>query len=108
MLQGFFIGSMVNQAWGGGSMNWMLIIAILAGVVFLVAALRVFLAPIRLLLRLVVNSALGLVLLWLINMAGNSINLHIGLNPITAVVVGLLGIPGVLLLLAVRFVSGLS
>lgn len=44
----------------------------------------------------------GGTLLWGFNLAGDLIGVHIGLNLATALVVGILGIPGLLLLTGLR------
>lgn len=57
------------------------------------------LMPVKLLLRLMLNSALGGLAILLINWFGGFWGLHIALNLLSAVTVGILGIPGVILLL---------
>ena len=52
--------------------------------------------------RLILNSILGGILIYIINYFGASIGMHIGLNVVTSVFVGFFGIPGALLLLAVK------
>ena len=59
---------------------------------------RLIAAPIRLVWKLVVNGAVGLVCLWLVNLASGMTGLYIPINPITAVVAGALGLPGIGLL----------
>jgi inhibitor of the pro-sigma K processing machinery len=57
-----------------------------------------FLVPIKILLRLVINSIAGALAILVINWAGAFWGLHISLNVLSAVIVGLLGIPGALFL----------
>lgn len=52
--------------------------------------------------KLILNSILGGILIYLINYFGASIGMHIGLNVVTSVFVGFFGMPGALLLLAVK------
>lgn len=52
--------------------------------------------------KLILNSILGGILIYLINYFGASIGMHIGLNVVTSVFVGFFGIPGALLLLALK------
>lgn len=59
---------------------------------------KIFIVPIKIIARLIVNSILGAVLLYVINLIGSIWGLHIGINAITALVVGILGIPGAILL----------
>ena len=83
----------------------------LAGVaVYAVALVALYLAgkllalPLKWTLRLIGNALLGAVALVLINVIGGPLGLHIGVNPLTAGIVGVLGVPGVLLLVILRFV----
>ena len=77
-------------------MNFITII-ITAVVVILLAKL-VFHASVKTLIKLVINTLLGALILWLINKFGASIGLNVPLNLITALVVGIFGVPGVILL----------
>jgi inhibitor of the pro-sigma K processing machinery len=71
------------------------------GAILLVFLLgKIFLWPLKLVLKLVVSSIIGGALILLINLAAGFFGLLlIPLNLLTALVVGVLGIPGVLLLL---------
>ncbi|MBR5316115.1 MAG: pro-sigmaK processing inhibitor BofA family protein [Firmicutes bacterium] len=60
---------------------------------------RVLLIPLKLLGKLVLNSILGAVIVMVINFVGMSFGLVIPLNIINAVIVGVLGIPGAIMLL---------
>ena len=60
---------------------------------------KIFIVPIKWILKLLINSILGALVLYLINILGTIWGLHIGINAITAIIVGLLGIPGVILLI---------
>lgn len=62
------------------------------------------LVPMRWLLRILVNSLMGGILLFLFNLIGAHWGLAIALNAITALTVGLLGIPGMILLLLLQIV----
>lgn len=72
-----------------------------AGAVLLLFLLgKIFLWPLKLILKLVVSSIVGGVVLLAVNLlAGLAGLVLIPLNLITALVVGILGIPGVILLL---------
>ena len=60
---------------------------------------KIFIVPIKIILKLILNSVLGVILLYIINMVGAIWGLHIGINLINALIVGILGIPGAILLL---------
>lgn len=53
-------------------------------------------------IKLIFNSILGGVLIFLINQIGTTFGLHIGLNVITSIFIGIFGIPGALLLVAMK------
>lgn len=69
------------------------VIVYIACVTFLFVIGRIFIVPLRKLLKLVLNSILGGLLIFLINLIGGIFNFHIGLNLITSILVGFLGIP---------------
>lgn len=60
---------------------------------------KTLLIPLKIVLKMVVNSMLGAVLLVVLNALGSTIGLIIPLNFINAVTVGILGVPGVVMLL---------
>ena len=69
-----------------------------------VAVVRLFSAPLKLALRLAVNAVLGFGAMWLLNLTTAVTGLSLGLNLFNGLVVGILGIPGFLLLLLVKWV----
>lgn len=77
-------------------------LAILMGLAILVLLLRVLLRPAVWLLRVGVNTVLGGVAIWLWDQGLSHLGYAIGLNPVTAVVTGVLGVPGFGLLLALK------
>lgn len=79
----------------------------LAGILIgflLIALLRVFRSPLRLVLKLLTNTALGLLALWLVQYTAAWTGITLGLNLWNALVVGILGLPGFFLLLLVQWV----
>lgn len=58
--------------------------------------------PIKIILKLIVNGVLGGILLLVFNLVGGFIGLNLVINPVTAIVAGVLGIPGVILLLIMQ------
>ena len=80
---------------------------ILAGLLagfLLVALIRVFSVPLKVTLKLLVNTLLGFGVLWLINRTAALTGVSLGLNLWNALTIGILGLPGVLLLLLVQWV----
>ncbi|MBQ2061971.1 MAG: pro-sigmaK processing inhibitor BofA family protein [Oscillospiraceae bacterium] len=70
----------------------------------LVAAVRLFSAPLKLAVRVLLNAALGFLAMWLLNLTTGFTGLSLGLNLFNGLVVGILGVPGFVLLVLVRWV----
>ena len=83
-------------------MDFSNVLVILGCIVVLWIVGRIFLVPLKALLKLVVNSTLGGLLIFIINLIGSTWKFHIGLNIVTAILVGLLGIPGAVLLIVLK------
>lgn len=75
-------------------------IAAIVVLVVLYFVFKVFMKPIQLLWKLVLNSVVGLLLLMIFNYVAGYFLFFIPINIITVLIAGFLGIPGVLLLLA--------
>ncbi len=71
------------------------ILTYLAGICFLFIFGRIFIVPIKKVLKLVINSVLGGISIFLINLVRANFGFHIGLNILTSILVGILGLPGV-------------
>lgn len=78
------------------------------GITFIIAiavlfiVLKILSLPMKLIIKLVVNGLIGGVVIWIINLIGASFGFAITLNWITALVVGILGIPGVIILTIIQ------
>lgn len=66
--------------------------------------LRLFSAPLKLALRVLVNTALGFAALYVLNLASALTGFSLGLNPFNALTVGILGVPGLALLVLLKLV----
>ena len=80
---------------------------ILVGVLaafLLIALIRVFQAPLRLALKLLGNTLLGFLALWAVNLTAGVTGITLGLNLWNALVIGVLGLPGFVLLLLTQWV----
>lgn len=69
------------------------IIVYLGCIIFLFLLGRIFILPLKSIIKLIGNSILGGMLIFLVNLMGNFFNFHIGLNIGTAIITGILGIP---------------
>jgi len=87
-------------------LNTNVILTYLACICFLFIFGKLFIIPIKKILKLLLNSILGGFLIYIINIIGAMWNFHIGLNIITAIFVGLLGVPGTVLLTIIKLLLG--
>jgi inhibitor of the pro-sigma K processing machinery len=90
---------------GGDIMPQIDLLSILAiffavGAVYILGMLLVL--PMKLIVRLVINGIVGAIALIIFNVFGTYLGVTIGVNPITALIAGFLGIPGVLLMIFVK------
>ena len=69
-----------------------------------VVVLRVFHTPLKLLLRVFFNTLLGFGALALLNLTSSLTGISLGLNVLNAVVIGILGVPGLGLLLLTQWI----
>lgn len=74
-------------------------LAILVGFYLLKALSR----PIADLGRLLLRSSAAFCVIWAVNVVGGLFEFHMGLNLVSALTIGLLGLPGAGLLLAVKY-----
>ncbi|MDQ0209342.1 pro-sigmaK processing inhibitor BofA family protein [Alkalicoccobacillus murimartini] len=83
-------------------MDPVVLFVLLGGAVVLLLTVGAPMRPIRLVGNLAVKLVIGLLLLFLVNASGSWTGMHIPINPITASITGVLGVPGVVLLVAVK------
>lgn len=84
-------------------LNQKILAAILAAF-FLIALIRIFHIPLRLALKLLVNTLFGFLALWAVNLTAGVTGIALGLNLWNALVIGVLGLPGFVLLLLTQWV----
>ena len=82
------------------------IITYIACICFLFIFGRVFIVPISKVVKLVLNSILGGLLIFVINLIGANFGFHIGLNFYTSIIVGLLGLPGAICIVIIKLLLG--
>ena len=85
-----------------GLSRW-IIVALLI-LFFAVVLLRLLRSPLRLILRLAYNTLLGFGALWIVHFAAPFSGISLGFNLWNALTVGVLGGPGLALLLLVQWV----
>ena len=80
------------------------IIAVILGIFFILALIRVFRAPLRVALKVLVNTLLGFLALWVVNLTAGFTGIVLGFNVLNALLIGVLGVPGFVMLLLVQWV----
>lgn len=78
----------------------------IASIIFIFIFAKIFLVPLKSIFKLILNSILGGVLIYIINIVGMLFDFHIGLNIITSILIGILGVPGAVLLVVIKLLLG--
>ncbi len=77
----------------------------IAAIVIVVLFILLIKAPLKFIFKVFFNTLAGFIFLWIINYFGNYIGLTIPITWLTAVIVGVLGLPGAALLIVFRFLG---
>lgn len=78
------------------------VVLIFAAIAVIVVA-KLLAWPVKKILKLAINIALGVVMIILVNTFGTSIGITIPFNIVTALIAGILGVPGVIALIIIGF-----
>lgn len=78
-------------------------VTLIALAVLVLIAVFIFTKPIRLVLKLVINTLVGFAALWVLNKIGAGYGIALALDLKNAVITGVFGIPGVAVLLVLRW-----
>ena len=79
------------------------VLAFIIGVVLLAIVLKIIAFPIKRIIQLVINAIVGGLLLYIINMFGASIGFTLDITWWSALIVGVLGVPGVIIVAIIQF-----
>ncbi len=79
------------------------IIAVAIPILFALLLIKVLLTPMKLIFKLLINTGFGFVCLFLLNLLSGFTGILFELNFVTAAIVGILGLPGIILLLVFQF-----
>jgi len=74
------------------------------GLVLLYFTGWLLLAPLKILFKLIINAVVGGLVLWGLNLVGGLVSVSIAINPVTALIVGFFGVPGVIMLLMLKVI----
>ncbi|SDY99311.1 inhibitor of the pro-sigma K processing machinery [Proteiniborus ethanoligenes] len=80
------------------------ILAYAGGLILLYFLGWLLIIPIKYLLKLIINGITGGILLLLVNLLGGFVGISVAINPVTALIAGFLGVPGVILLIVLQYI----
>ena len=80
----------------------MLLYAVI-GIVAVILVVWLFRKPLKWIFKLLLNALFGFIALGLLNYFGGSFGISLPINWFNAIVVGILGLPGVILLLLMKY-----
>ena len=72
-------------------------------VIVVIVVVRIITAPLKLIFKLLINTAIGYLVLFGINFIGQNFGFSLEMNTVNALVVGFFGVPGVAALIAIKF-----
>lgn len=85
-------------------MDFTMILPILIGVAVLFIVLKLLALPMKIIIKLVINGLVGGLVIFVVNLIGANFGFMIDLTWITALIVGFLGVPGVVIVTILQFV----
>lgn len=84
-------------------MDYGIILAALLLLFLIYIVVRIMHKPIRWTMKLIVNCAIAIVGIMFFNVLGGFVGFHLPLNPVSVLGVGVLGVPGMALLIFMNF-----
>lgn len=88
----------------GLGINFQVILFFALGLVLLYFTGWLLLAPLKVILKLVINAIVGGLVLLLVNLVGGIFSVTIPINPWSAIVAGYFGLPGIILLFLLKLI----
>lgn len=79
-------------------------IAYALGLVIIFILCRVFAKPLKWVLKLLLNGVIGGLILAAVNFVGGFAGINIIINPFSSLLAGLLGVPGVILVVLLQYI----
>lgn len=80
------------------------IVGYILGALIVFCIAKILFAPLKVVLRLMLNSIFGAIVIICINLLEPFLHIHIAVNAVTALVLGILGVPGLCLLMLLKIV----
>jgi inhibitor of the pro-sigma K processing machinery len=87
----------------GMNNNLFILLAWIAGIIIVFAFGKALKVPLKFAVKLLINGIIGGIVILLINLIGQYFDFHISLNIFSALIVGTLGLPGVILLIILKY-----
>ena len=78
-------------------------LTVVIAVVGILLLLKLFFKPIKKIFKFLLHAVFGFLLLFLVNALGASVGVQLELSLVNCLVAGFIGIPGVLILLAINY-----
>lgn len=78
------------------------ILTIIIAVFLIWLVIKIFATPVKWALKLLINALIGFVMLFIFNFLGGFIGLSLSVGWLSAIVAGVFGIPGIVLLLLIE------
>ena len=79
------------------------ILFVLFAIIVILLIARLATAPVQAMLKLLVNSVVAVILLCFISIIGEYWGIHLPINPVTILLIAILGLPGLLLVGVLHF-----
>lgn len=86
------------------SVQAMGIISLIVLALLLIPLFKLLKTPIKWVFKLFIHALSGFVALWVLNLFGSFVGLSIEISWLSAIIVGVLGLPGVIVLLLVQYI----
>ena len=82
----------------------MSIMAYAIGLVMIYFVCKLFVKPLKFIVKLIINGVIGGLILVTINFIGGFAGMNIIINPITSLITGFLGVPGIALIIILQYI----
>ncbi|NLM74508.1 MAG: pro-sigmaK processing inhibitor BofA [Clostridiaceae bacterium] len=81
----------------------LIVLAWIVGVLIILLLGKTLLLPLKVVVRLVINAIIGGIAILVINIIGSPFGFTIPLNPVSALIAGILGLPGIILVVILKY-----
>lgn len=82
-------------------------IPFIVGIIIIALVVWLLSKSIRIIFKFILNSIIGFFFLLIFNFFGAIVGLHLSMNVLNSFVVGVFGLPGIIVLLALKYIFGI-